>query len=379
MILIPIGTKAQLIKMAPVILALHERELPFDFVLTGQHQETMTDLINSFGLVAPTYSLAAIDEADTSLKLATWLFKILKQHLRSTSVIAHKQYYFCLVHGDTMSTLAGALIAKRHGIEVAHVEAGLRSHSIFHPFPEELTRLMVSRLSSVFYCSGPTAIENIKRLRDDADIVDIGQNTLLDSVRFALNEPFQPTPLCDRNNRYCVVSIHRFENISNSKRLRFIVETIRKLAQNIRVRFVLHAATRNKLIQGGWLTILEKDDAIELLPRMRYFEFIKLISQAQFLISDGGSNQEESSYLDIPCLLMRQKTERDEGMGTNVVLSEYDPACIQSFLESNIERPPRPTASLDRFSEQPSKIIARDLETRLNNKRTHNQIGEAVR
>ncbi|WP_417530907.1 UDP-N-acetyl glucosamine 2-epimerase [Marinobacter lipolyticus] len=372
MILIPIGTKAQLIKMAPVILALRERDLPFDFVLTGQHQETMEDLINGFGLVAPAYSLAAIDEADTSVKLATWLFKILKRHLRKTSIIAQKEYHFCLVHGDTMSTLAGALIAKRHGIQVAHVEAGLRSHSIFHPFPEELTRLMVSRLSSVFYCSGSTAIKNIKRLRNNADIVDIGQNTLLDSVRFALSEQFKPPHLSNENDRYCVVSIHRFENISNSKRLRFILESIQGFAQTIKVKFVLHAATRNKLIQGGWLPILEKDDAIELLPRMRYFEFINLISQAQFLISDGGSNQEESSYLDIPCLLMRQKTERDEGMGTNVLLSEYDPACIQSFLESNSEKPPRPAASLDRFSEQPSKIIARDLETRLNNKRTHN-------
>lgn len=371
MILIPIGTKAQLIKMAPIILALHERELPFDFVLTGQHQETMEDLIGGFGLATPAYPLAAIEEADTSVKLATWLFKILKQHLRTTSIIAKKEYRYCLVHGDTMSTLAGALIAKRHGIQVAHVEAGLRSHSIFHPFPEELTRLMVSRLSSIFYCSGSAAIKNIGRLRDNADIVDIGQNTLLDSVRFALSDQFQPYPLDEEGNRYCVVSIHRFENISNSKRLRFIIETIRTFAQTIKVKFVLHAATRNKLAKGGWLPILEKEDGIELLPRMRYFEFINLISQARFLVSDGGSNQEECSYLDIPCLLMRQRTERNEGLGTNVVLSEYDPERIESFFETNRERPPRPVASLDRFSEQPSQIIARDLEARLSNIGTH--------
>lgn len=367
MILIPIGTKAQLIKMAPVILALHEREIPFDFVLTGQHQETMADLIDGFGLVAPAYRLATINEADTSLKLAAWLLKILKRHLRTTSIVAQKKYHYCLVHGDTMSTLVGALIARRHGIKVAHVEAGLRSHSIFHPFPEELTRLAVSRLSSIFYCSGSTAISNVERLRDKADIVDIGQNTLLDSVRFALSEQFQSFPQSKDNGRYCVVSVHRFENISNSKRLRFILETIQTFAQTIKVKFVLHAATRNKLAQGGWLPILEKANGIELLPRMRYFEFINLISQAQFLVSDGGSNQEESSYLDIPCLLMRQRTERDEGLGTNVVLSEYDPKRIQTFFETNKERPARPAASLDRFSEQPSQIIARDLEARLRN------------
>ena len=364
MILIPIGTKAQLIKMAPVILALKQHKLPFDFVLTGQHQETMVDLIDGFGLPDPAYPLTTISEADTSVKLATWLFNVLRTHLRSNSQVANRGYRFCLVHGDTMSTLVGAMIARRHGITIAHIEAGLRSHSLLHPFPEEITRLLVSRLSTLFYCSGTTAVTNIQHLNKEADIIDIGQNTLLDSVRFALQDKFRPKEAIEAPP-YCVVSIHRFENIANRRRLDFIMDTIQRFARSTKVKFVLHAATRNKLTRSAWLSKLEVDSGIELLPRMRYFEFINLISRAQFLVSDGGSNQEECSYLNIPCLLMRQRTERDEGIGSNVVLSEYNPMTIQAFFETHFDRPPRPSASLEDFKERPSDTIALDLKARL--------------
>lgn len=364
MILIPIGTKAQLIKMAPVVLALVERRLPFDFVLTGQHQETMDDLIEGFQLPKPTFNLMPVNESDTTWKLAGWLINILRRHLKSNSVVARRNYHYCLVHGDTMSTFASALIARRHGISVVHVEAGLRSHNILHPFPEELTRLAVSQLSSIFYCSGSTAVENVKKIRPRADAVDIGQNTLLDAVRLAIDKDSEASSQ-PQSHRYCVVSIHRFENISNSKRLKLIIETIIAVAQKIEVKFVLHSATRKKLIIDNWLPKLERTQGVELLPRMGYFEFINLISQAQFIVSDGGSNQEECSYLDIPCLLMRKSTERNEGLGTTAVLSEYKPERIERFVEMHLNRPARPVASLNKFEEQPSRLIASDLEQRL--------------
>lgn len=366
MILIPIGTKAQLIKMAPVLIALERRQIEFDFVLTGQHQETMDDLINGFTLPSPKYSLARIEEADTSTKLASWLLKVLCKHAILSSSIQRKNYQYCLVHGDTMSTLVGAIIARRHGIKVAHVEAGLRSHNIFHPFPEEITRLLVSQLSTIFYCSGGTAIENVRKFRKNPDIVDIGDNTLLDSVRFTLNKKPSDCHL-KTSDRYCVVSVHRFENISNVKRLRFITENILKFSKKIDVKFVLHAATRHKLQDNNLMSILENSENIELLPRMRYFEFIQLISGARFLVSDGGSNQEECSYLGIPCLLMRQKTEREEGLDSNVVLSEYDTKKIWDFFDKYSSKCPTPSASLDHFRSQPSDAIADDMKRRLAN------------
>lgn len=347
--------------MAPVILALKDRNVPFDFVLTGQHQETIDELINGFGLPLPNYFLTSIGEADSPKKLSGWLARVMLQNLKPSSIIASKRYDFCLVHGDTLSTLVGALLAKRHGIKVAHIEAGLRTHSIFHPFPEELTRIVVSKISDVFYCSGDDAISNIGKIKRNADIVNIGQNTLLDSVRVAVSSSEQHA----EQENYCVASIHRFENISNEKRLDFIVGQLSKISQTVKVKFVLHSATRIKLEKSGHLSKLIKNPKFELLPRMSYFNFISLLRNSCFLVSDGGSNQEECSYLNIPCLLMRQKTERSEGLGENVILSEYDPAVIDRFTENYLKREEPLKRGLNNFSEEPSKLIAEDLALRI--------------
>src|SRR5690554_1970924 len=222
MILVPVGTKAQLVKMAPIIQALEKYQLPYDFILTGQHKETMTDLINAFGLPQPAYSLTSVDEANTSKKLLHWLKTVLSTGLKSDSPIRQNGYKVCLVHGDTLSTLICAVLAKRHGIKIAHVEAGLRSFNYFHPFPEELTRLAVTKFSDIFYCAGQWAYNNAERLaKADAKIVDIGHNTLLDSVQYA--HKFRSSKKATEEP-YAIASIHRFENLSNKARFNFIME-----------------------------------------------------------------------------------------------------------------------------------------------------------
>lgn len=365
MILIPIGTKAQLIKMAPVLLALKKMSVRFDFVLTGQHQETIDDLIEGFGLPAPAYTLTSIGEADSTAKVSRWLLRVLWKHCITSSKLASRPYKVCLVHGDTLSTFVGALLAKRHGIKVAHVEAGLRSHNFFHPFPEELTRIAVSKMSDIFYCSGSDAIKTIKNTRENADIIDIGQNTLLDSVRVALE--VEDNKAFENQEHYCVVSIHRFENISNEKRLIFITDQLVKIAARIKVKFVLHAATKNKLENSGLMEKLKDHPSIHLLPRMSYFKFINLLRNSYFLVSDGGSNQEECSYLDIPCILMRNKTERSEGLGENVVLSEYKTDIIDEFVKKHSQPRKQALSYLTIYNEQPSNLIANDLKLRLDN------------
>lgn len=360
MIVIPIGTKAQLIKMAPVIKALEAQGLPFDFILTGQHQETMEDLIAGFDLPQPAYSMAPIGEASSKSKLLKWLLQIFWKNLGPNTPFRHNEYRFCLVHGDTLSTLVASILARFRGIQVVHIEAGLRSKSILHPFPEELTRLAVSRMSSIFYCSGKNATSNVRALKPKAHIVDTGENTLLDSVRTALSKG-KDSPAIDASP-YCVASIHRFENITNRDRFLFIVNNIINISKNIKVYFVLHSATKHQLIKYGLYNRLSNEKGIKITPRMGYFDFIRLISAGKFLISDGGSNQEECSYLDIPCLLMRQKTERTEGLGINVYLSNYEQKMIDTFVEKYLQLPRAASAQLERFNSFPSTAIAQDLE-----------------
>ena len=187
MIRIILGTKAQLIKMAPVIRELDDREMEYSLVMTGQHHETMQDLLDLFQLRPPDIALVDNMEADTKQKALFWLFKV----LRKTGFGMNKGLWqpkpvITLVHGDTLSTLVGAVLSKLAGVRVAHVEAGLRSFNVFHPFPEEIIRILVSRISDVFYCPGSFAAGNISD-KPRSEVIDTKSNTLLDSLRLALD------------------------------------------------------------------------------------------------------------------------------------------------------------------------------------------------
>ncbi len=334
MILIPIGTKAQLIKMAPVILALKERCVPFHFVLTGQHSETMEDLIRVFNLPKPDYSLVPVDEAYTAVRLLRWLCQVFFNHLKMNSPFSVNDYTVCLVHGDTVSTLVAAVLARRHSIKVAHVEAGLRSHDFFNPFPEEIVRLIVSRLSHVHYCSGEWAVENLNYLKADrVNIVNIFHNTIIDSARYALGQKKNK----ENDEVFGIVSIHRFENLSSRRRFEFIMNQVVKIRKKIKLKFILHPATREKIRKSKWdVRLIE--NGIELVPRMNYVEFSCLVNNSKFVITDGGSNQEECAFFDVPCLLFRKATERIEGLGLNTVISNYREEVICDFIKKSLKK-----------------------------------------
>lgn len=331
MFLILIGTKAQLIKMAPAMLAMTKANVAYRFVLTGQHQETMSDLIEQFGLPQPQY-LVPLNESDTKVKLMLWVFRALWRAIFSKTLWSDIQY--CLVHGDTMSTLMGAIAARIRGKKVMHVEAGLRSYHLRHPFPEELIRICVTKLSHYYYCADQWAVDNVHAMvkRAPENVILINHNTLRDALDFALdfNQNHSDKVV---EETYCVVSVHRFENLSDNDRFERIMLWVERFSEQRQVNLVLHSATRKVLLNSGWYQRLEANPRISLLPRMGYCEFIGLLNDADFLATDGGSNQEECSYMDLPCLLFRDATERKEGLGKNVVLSKLDDEEIAKFLE----------------------------------------------
>ncbi|TFG90997.1 MAG: hypothetical protein E4H15_06635, partial [Syntrophobacterales bacterium] len=133
---------------------------------------------------------------------------------------------------------------------------------------------------------------------------------------------------------YCVATIHRFENLCSRSVLERNISLIEKIARHIRVVFILHPVTDRKLIHCNLKERLENNSSIELHPRYDYFNFIHLVNQSAFMVSDGGSNQEESFYLGKPCLLLRKATERTEGVGDNVVISRYDENRVMTFVNN---------------------------------------------
>ena len=329
MIHILIGTKAQLIKMAPLMALMKNQGVPYNFIHTGQHHETITDLLSDFGLRAPDHTLYNGPDITSIAAMAKWGTKLIAKHGKHSPIWNNDDKGIVLVHGDTISALIGAVCAKRAGLKVAHIESGLRSFNLFHPFPEELTRLGVFRLSDILFCPGDWAASNVAHLTKKK-VVNTGQNTLIDAIRLYLGTESRRDHL--PSEPYVVISLHRFENIFNQTRLTWILDQLIKLPEHLRKVFIMHPPTEKKLAAFGLRTKLE-EAGFDLRNRYGYLDFISLVSGAEFVVTDGGSNQEECSYLDIPCLIMRKSTERKEGLGMNAMLSNYDEDVIASFHE----------------------------------------------
>lgn len=328
MIYVLLGTRAQLVKMAPVMRVLEERGARVRLLLTGQHRETIDDLIADFRLRTTPELVYRGPEASGVMAMARWAGGCLWQLLR------HRRRWFdgldrvrdvIVVHGDTFSTLLGALLGRLLRVRVAHVESGLRSFNWRNPFPEELTRLAVFRLSDIAFCPGPWAASNLARYRH-LDVVDTQHNTLLDAVRYAIaGTPRATMPA------YAVVSVHRFENLRSRRRLDAIVRIVTEVARRMRVVMVLHPVTERVLRRRGLHEALARA-GVEMTPRMAYTRFLALLAGATVVLTDGGSNQEELSYLGVPTLLLREATERREGLGENVVLAGYDVPKVLSLV-----------------------------------------------
>jgi UDP-N-acetylglucosamine 2-epimerase (non-hydrolysing) len=363
---IVIGTKAQLIKMAPIMVELENKKTPYNYIYTGQHRLTMNELQENFNIKKPDINLHEGKDITGIFQSVFWIIKICFKTLFKKEKILGKttKNDILLTHGDTFSTVLGALIGKIARINVAHVESGLRSFKLFAPFPEEINRLITFRLSNIYFCAGEWAINNLKKYKGEK--INTEFNTLYDSLQLAIKNSKKiqikiPTSI------YAVVSIHRFENIFNTKRLKEIVETLSEISKDIKLLFILHEPTKIRLEKTGLINNLKKNANIELRPRYDYFKFTKLLHFSKFVITDGGSNQEECFYLGKPCLLMREATERTEGLNKNVVLSNYDKKTILDFCKNyknyKIEQ--------SFFQISPSKIIVEELLNRpfpLNNK-----------
>jgi UDP-N-acetylglucosamine 2-epimerase (non-hydrolysing) len=180
----------------------------------------------------------------------------------------------------------------------------------------------------------------------------MGANTMLDGVRYALNYPSRQH-FAFEDSSFVLVSIHRFENIFTSRFTDVILPLLKDIAKRHHLVFVLHPPTRERLRTLGLLEQLKSDSNITLHARFSFIEWVNLCNQAEFVITDGGSNQEELSYLGVPTLLFRNETERQEGLQANVVVSRFDRQVIDNFI-SNLDHYRR-KSSLDQA--QPSEKI----------------------
>ena len=338
------------------MVALQNKSIDYNFIFTGQHKETINQLRENFGIKDPDAILYQGSDITGIIQMLFWMVRILFKTIFHKDQIFKKQGVkdIVLVHGDTFSTPLGALMGKVSGKKVGHVESGLRSFNLFHPFPEEITRLLTFRLSDFYFCPGEWALQNLKKYKGVK--INTKHNTLLDSLELAKKK----TELCTvevPDEPFALVSLHRFENIFNRKTFQFIIDNLLETSKKIKLLFILHPPTQKKLKSFGFDSILASTENISLRPRYDYFNFIKLLINCEFLMTDGGSNQEEAYYLGKPTILFRKATERNEGLGTNVVISNFDTNIIRDFVSRHKDY----KKNLIHPEKSPTKIIIPSL------------------
>jgi UDP-N-acetylglucosamine 2-epimerase (non-hydrolysing) len=223
---------------------------------------------------------------------------------------------------------------------------------LFDPFPEEAIRRIAFRLSDVLFCPGEWARRNVDGL--EKEVVDTCANTLTDSLQIARKRFLEPgaRPFSSAG-AFGVVSIHRTENVTTRKRLRRIVCILEEISEAYPLLMVMHKTTQRGLVRSNLMDRIEENPNIQLSPRYSYFDFVSVLDQAAFVMSDGGSNQEECAYLGKPLLLLRQRTERMEGLERNCIVSGYDRERIMAFIHNHDAY----VAESDRAGAAPSCVV----------------------
>lgn len=338
MIQVFIGTKAQYIKTAPLLRLMDERQVPYRLIDSGQHAALASSMRRELQVREPDHRFGG-DGDITSIRAAlAWSVRCLAMlpfGRRLRRDVFGGRGGICVVHGDTPSTLISTLLARRAGLRVAHLEAGLRSHDIFSPFPEELIRIIVMRLSAICFAPTPDAVQNLEAMELSAEVVALSGNTSIEAYRFSATQPgderAEPTGPAAGGEPPVVMTMHRVENLKRPSRVRGWVELATRIARTRPVLAVLHEPTRDTLERLGLLDELRRA-GIRTEPLLDHATFIDLLRRAPFVVIDGGSIQEECAYVGVPTLLWRDHTERPHGLGANVVLSAYDPTVIEPFL-----------------------------------------------
>lgn len=327
--IILIGTKGQLIKMIPVMQEMANRDLYFNYFTTDQHPSMNKKLEQHFGLCfARTLRRdVSYNDAETPMQLIRLFIDCFYTVWSFSNHLGLNRWWrkqkLIITHGDTATTLFACLVAKLFGKKLAHIESGLRSYSILHPFPEELIRRIACRCADYLFAPGDWAVGNLKYVR--GKVINTRQNTVYDLLK--------QIPIHKSGEKYVVFTCHRQETIYNYHRLAKVVALAHRLAEKFTVNYILHATSEHQLRQYNLYYGLLRA-GIKLLPYQDYVSFMSMVAGAEFVVTDGGGLQEETYYLDIPCLLLRDRTERKVGLGKTAILSEMDDATINWFLEN---------------------------------------------
>lgn len=331
-----VGARPNFMKVAPVVEAMGRREREFAplVVHTGQHYDaSMSDaFFRDLGLPRPDVYLGVGSASHAQQTAAVMqLFE---------PVVIRERPDWVLVVGDVNSTLACALVCAKLRVRVAHVEAGLRSRD--RSMPEEINRILTDQLADLLLTPSADADLNLLAEGIPSERIRLVGNVMIDSLHKHLE--------LSRNSRvreelgvasveYAVATLHRPSNVDNAGTLGGIVSALEKISERLHVVFPAHPRTRKMLAEFGLLERIERASRLRLVEPLGYIDFLRLYSGARLVLTDSGGIQEETTALGIPCLTLRENTERPitVELGTNRIIGS-DPERIAAAADSALER-----------------------------------------
>ena len=315
------GTRPEAIKLAPVIRYFRENlaeETDVDVCVTAQHREMLDQVLRVFD-IHPQYDLNVMQRNQTLASVTGVMLPAIEK------VLAASRPDLVLVQGDTTTTLCGALASFYARIPVAHIEAGLRTGDLHQPFPEELNRVIVSKLTDIHFAATRQAATNLDSEGIPAHRIEITGNTGIDALlyvksRLESGELASACPIAVPDGRRMIlVTAHRRENFGNG--IRQICAALAEIAdsQDVQIVYPVHP---NPLVSGPVRQLLSGHPRITLTDPLDYVSFIDLLRRAYLLLTDSGGIQEEAPSLGKPVLVLREKTERPEAIqaGTAVLV-----------------------------------------------------------
>jgi UDP-N-acetylglucosamine 2-epimerase (non-hydrolysing) len=328
-----VGARPNFVKIAALMAEMRKHVgLQPLLVHTGQHYDP--EMSDSF------FQELAIPQPDINLEVgsASAACQVAQIMERLEPVLVAERPEVVVLVGDVNSTLAGALTAVKLGIRVAHVEAGLRSFD--RTMPEEINRVVTDAISDFLFVSEPSGVENLlKEGRPSSQIFLVG-NVMIDTLRSCLAragqlEPFADQKMCSENGSdwpatFALVTLHRPSTVDNARVFRIVWQALGEIGKEIPLVFPAHPRTRKRLRElglesPGSATPFAHRNGIRLIPPLSYLQFLRLQSLSTFVITDSGGIQEETTVLGVPCLTVRENTERPititEGTNTLVGLN----------------------------------------------------------
>ena len=338
-----IGTEAELMKMFRVIQEAQKRGYACKIISSGQN-----DIKNSYYLecVGGKIDVDLTEYRAEKKRSVNYLLWFLKTERLGIKVMKKEKQrdanIIMIVHGDTLSTLMGARIARKSRIEYMHVESGLRSYNWFSPFPEEIDRYFSSKHSVINFCQKKEAAEYAEK-NFKGKAVNTIYNTGIEILYNALDCIEREKRKRPIEDKYFLVAIHRQENLMDKKFLKHTFAKIFEMSQKMHCVFIYHEQTQDALMQCGLWETFENNSNIISIPRQDYVTFINYVINSEFVMADGCGNQQEFYYLGQPYLIMRTEVEEDsEGLGWNAFCFKGDYSKISEFEEHYLDyRKPR--------------------------------------